>query len=156
MTPASDNRGFTLIELMIVVAIIGLLTAIALPSMYRMQARARQAEAKANLRGYFSAAKSIYAESGRFSCGMCDWAPERGHRYNYFLSNSVTVETGSEGCDQGSAALTAAEQSDSDPNINKVGGFTAGAAGNIDGDVACDGWNINDANDLWTPQDDAL
>ena len=59
-------RAFTLIELMIVVAIIGILAAIAVPNFLRFQLRAKSVEAGVNLQAISKAEESHFAEYGSY------------------------------------------------------------------------------------------
>lgn len=62
----NSKKGFTLIELMIVVAIIGILAAIAIPNFLRFQLRARSSEGKTNLAAIRTAQESFQAEFGTY------------------------------------------------------------------------------------------
>lgn len=67
------KKGFTLIELMIVVAIIGILAAIAIPNFLRFQLRAKSSEGKTNIAAIRTAQESYAAE------------------FNGYVSSNVTI-----------------------------------------------------------------
>ena len=93
MKRISLRRGFTLIELMIVVAIIGILAAIAIPNFIRFQARSKQSEVKGNLKAVFTAQRSYFQEHDKYGAyfRQIGFAPERNNRYAFQLGASVTT-----------------------------------------------------------------
>jgi type IV pilus assembly protein PilA len=64
--PQRSHAGFTLIELMIVVAIIGILAAIAIPSFLQFQLRSKSAEVRVNMKAIATAQHSYFANSGTY------------------------------------------------------------------------------------------
>ena len=132
-----------MIELMIVIAIIGILAAIAIPNFSRFQAKAKQAEAKGNMKALYTAKKAHFAEKDTFVCGLCGFSPETSARYTYAATASTFVVGTADVV--GSCGVTPAETQST---------FLVMADANIDNDVTCDAWTINEGHQLINTIDD--
>ena len=78
------QAGFSLVELMVVVAIIGILATIAIPKVTKFIAKARQAEAQVNLSSLYTFDKNFNVEFTGYTNDFTamGYAPEGKLRYN--------------------------------------------------------------------------
>lgn len=91
----TNKNGFTLIELMIVVAIIGILAAIAIPNFMNYQCKAKQAEAKASLGNIKTMQEAYKAEYDAYTTSMGDVGfsintTDARYTYSIVSANSTT------------------------------------------------------------------
>jgi type IV pilus assembly protein PilA len=146
------SAGFTLIELVIVVAIIGVLAALAIPNFMSYQAKARQSEAKVGLGGIFTAATAYYASNATYtvaSLSELDYAPAGSPVYT-FNYGGTTINSGSS-----ASTCPGTTWVGPSPALSSAS-FTAGARGNIDSDPTCDEWTIDDLRNLTNTVNDVL
>ena len=133
-----NSRGFTLIELMIVVVIIGILAALAIPRFMRSTTKSKQSEAKQIL-------KQVYVM-------------QRAYRqeYNAYCLNGVTADATTPNAFAQIGVDIMASARYSYAMVATVNTFTCTATGNLDDDVTNDVWTINQTGALVNTTDDSV
>ena len=135
------NKGFTLIELMIVVAIIAILAAIAIPNFMKFVAKTKRSEAKSNLEAIYKAEVLWFGEYDTFSTSFSTirWKPEGNiYYYTFGVGDPLELEGKKLAAPTGMPVTPGASTSS----------FTACAWGNIDSDPLEDVWYTNDRKEL--------
>ena len=92
-----NSKGFTLIELMIVVAIIGIMAAIAIPNFLNYMCKAKQTEAKQGLGAIATSQESWKAEAqdDKYTTRTVDlgFSPKGTPKYTYYFTDAATTDS---------------------------------------------------------------
>ena len=102
-----QQAGFTLVELMVVVAIIGVLSAVAIPNFRTYQAKAKTSEAKLQLAAIYSALTSLHSDYDSYGTCLAYAGYNGPGAQNYYAigvagastpANDTVVANGGAGC----------------------------------------------------------
>lgn len=133
------SSAFTLIELMIVVAIVAFLAALSVPYYFKYLARARQTEVVVNLASLHTAQQAYYAQHGRYTNVLygengLGWRPEGyrggGKKENFYYTYGFNFSGAQEGVHYFTGKLDTPKEALGDTGITEDG-FVVKAAANV-------------------------
>ena len=140
---ARAQRGFTLVELMIVVAIVGILAAAAIPNFLRFQLKSKTTEAKINLNAIRTIEQAYYSTKGSYVSAAPAPATLPGSTKAAFASSDFEALGWSP---IGGVFFSYAVTLTSDAT-----GFVAEAAADLDGDTVTQNWAYSRPDLTGTP-----
>ena len=88
----SSSRGFTLIELMIVVAVIGILAAVAYPSYQDSVRKSRRADGKTALLQAVQVAERFFTRNNTYANAVADGPSDEGHYNLTFVGDANSFD----------------------------------------------------------------
>ena len=132
LTNIYHKKGFTLVELMIVIAIIAFLSMVSVPHLMKFLAKAKRSEAYLYLRTLAQAERAHFMEHGAYTKKLggaqgLGWRPEGAFYYSYGFAD------GAEGVEHFVGSAKTAASSLAGATVSKEG-FVIYAAGQIYGD----------------------
>jgi len=131
------QKGFTLIELMIVVVIIGIVSSMAIPRFMKATTKSKQSEAKQILKQIYVMQRAYRQEHDTYCCNGESMGPNTGSiptlgvetmesaKYNYLITVTDAIH------------------------------FTATATANLDDDEVIDTWTVDETGDIVCTINDA-
>ena len=168
-TPFACEKGFSLLELMTVVAIVGILATMGMQSYQRFADHARQKEAKVALAAIYAAEKTMKAELGGYTVCLAQagYQPPAGAQRYYtvgFWGTTVTnknfpgsatpctpaTDSVFNANTAANAAVTYAAQADSDATNTNFKAYAWGSISNAV--ISADVWTIDETQNLVNKQ----
>lgn len=151
-----NTGGFTLIELMIVVAIIAFLATLAVPQYFKYQMRARQAEVAMNLASIHTAMQAYFAEHGEYTPVLAGkdgigWKPEGyrggGKQENFYYTYGFYFPGAQEGVHYFTGKLETPAVALGQTSADSAN-FVVRAAGAVAGKDIYDVWQMDEGRKL--------